>query len=103
MVVGAGRHLRQVGDGQHLAVLAQLLHERPTVSATAPPTPASTSSKISVCAVPSWLVVTAMASAMRDSSPPEATLLTGTRRAARVTRDQKRHFFQPALQRLFCG
>ena len=49
---------------------------RPTVSATAPPTPASTSSKIRVWAAPSWLVVTAMASAMRESSPPEATLPT---------------------------
>jgi len=54
----------------------------PTVLATAPPTPESTSSKISVAApVPRawrcWLVVTAMASAMRESSPPEATLASG--------------------------
>jgi len=27
MVVGAGRHLRQVGDGEYLALLTQLLHE----------------------------------------------------------------------------
>ena len=27
VVVGAGGHLRQVGDGQHLAVAAQLLHQ----------------------------------------------------------------------------
>jgi hypothetical protein len=43
------------------------------VAATAPPTPESTSSKISVAAGPSVLVVTAMASDRRDSSPPEAT------------------------------
>ena len=53
----------------------------PTVSATAPPTPASTSSKISVdgasAPLPSSLVTTAIASAMRDSSPPEATLPSG--------------------------
>jgi hypothetical protein len=54
---------------------------RPTVSATAPPTPASISSKISVAAasVPAatWLVDTAMASAIRDSSPPDATFASG--------------------------
>ena len=46
---------------------------RPTVVATAPPTPESTSSNTSVPALPSSLVVTAMASARRDNSPPDAT------------------------------
>src|SRR6185369_8316580 len=49
---------------------------RPTVSATAPPMPASTSSKISVagaCSPCGSMPTTATASAMRDSSPPEAT------------------------------
>jgi hypothetical protein len=99
VVVGAGRHLRQVGDGQHLAITAQLLHQRPTVSATAPPTPASTSSKISVCAVPSSLVVTAMASAMRDSSPPEATLPTGRGVLPGWPADQECDFFQARCDR----
>jgi hypothetical protein len=52
---------------------------RPTLSATAPPTPASISSKMSVGRwpagpLPPCAVVTAMASARRDNSPPEATL-----------------------------
>jgi hypothetical protein len=38
----------QVGDGQHLAVLAELAHQLAHGLATAPPTPESTSSKISV-------------------------------------------------------
>ena len=48
MVVGAGGHLRQMRDRQHLIVGPGCFIRRPTVSATAPPTPESTSSKISV-------------------------------------------------------
>ncbi len=50
------------------------------MSATAPPMPASISSKISVAGASSpgpRAVVTAIASASRDSSPPEATLASG--------------------------
>ena len=46
----------------------------PTISATRPPIPTSTSSKISVGTALSRLVMTWIASPMRDSSPPEATL-----------------------------
>ena len=37
-------HLRQVGDAEHLAAVAQRPQLRPTISAMAPPMPASTSS-----------------------------------------------------------
>jgi hypothetical protein len=46
--VGLRRHLRQMGDAQHLALLPSCLSRRPTISATRPPMPTSTSSKISV-------------------------------------------------------
>ena len=46
---------------------------RPTVSATAPPMPASTSSKISVGTGVAVAAMTAIASEMRASSPPDAT------------------------------
>ena len=49
VLVGAGGHLRQVRHGQHLAACApSCFISRPTLSATAPPMPASISSKISV-------------------------------------------------------
>jgi hypothetical protein len=58
-----------------VVVAASCFIRRPTVSATAPPMPASISSKISVAApAPDRAVVTAMANARRDSSPPDATL-----------------------------
>ena len=50
---------------------------RPTVPATAPPMPVSTSSKISVGTAPASLVTTCTASAIRDSSPPDATRASG--------------------------
>src|SRR5882672_8884245 len=46
----------------------------PTTSATAPPIPASTSSKIRVGTAAALLVITWIARLMRDSSPPDATL-----------------------------
>src|SRR5438034_409292 len=46
---------------------------RPTTSATAPPMPASTSSKMSVAPLSSAAARVLSASMMRDSSPPEAT------------------------------
>lgn len=46
----------------------------PTVSATAPPIPASTSSKISVGVNEALLVMTLMAKLIRANSPPDATL-----------------------------
>ncbi|MCY1207177.1 hypothetical protein D9M72_187690 [compost metagenome] len=49
----------------------------PTTSATAPPTPLSTSSKIRVGTRAARLAMTDSASEIRDSSPPEATLASG--------------------------
>ena len=77
VVVGTGRHLRQVRDGQHLLPgrAPNCFISRPTVSATAPPMPTSISSKIRVCGpwAADWVVVTAMASAgarARRRRPP---------------------------------
>ena len=50
---------------------------RPTVAATAPPMPASTSSKTSVGTWPTSLAATWIARPMRDSSPPDATRDSG--------------------------
>ena len=49
----------------------------PTISATRPPMPASTSSKISVGTCATWLTTVWIARLMRDSSPPEATFASG--------------------------
>jgi hypothetical protein len=70
--------LGQVGDAQHLPLAperAQLL-ARP-IAATAPPMPESTSSNtmVGTASVPS--AATSIASEIRDSSPPEATLRSG--------------------------
>ena len=51
--------------------------KRPTTSATAPPMPESTSSKISVGVAVAVDVMTEIASAMRASSPPLAILASG--------------------------
>ena len=49
----------------------------PTARAVRPPTPASTSSSTSVSGPPCALAATLIASAIRDSSPPEAVLASG--------------------------
>ncbi len=69
--------LRQVGDAEHLEALRQPLQPAPTTSATAPPMPASTSSKISVLPGASVDASVLSASMMRDSSPPEAMRASG--------------------------
>ncbi|MFN9942538.1 MAG: hypothetical protein ACK56I_24015 [bacterium] len=50
---------------------------RPMASPTAPPAPASASSKISTGTGFAWAAVTAMASPTRESSPPEAIRASG--------------------------
>ena len=56
---------------------ASALSCRPTISATAPPTPASTSSKTRHCRWAALSVATCRARLMRDSSPPEAVPARG--------------------------
>src|SRR5258706_1511347 len=56
---------------------ARVCRRRPTTSATAPPIPASTSSKTSVGTDASPERSTWIASERRESSPPEATLASG--------------------------
>ena len=77
MLVRLRCHLRQVRDAQHLAVVAEPAHQRADASATAPPTPASASSKISVGTGFACAAITAIASPIRDSSPPDATRASG--------------------------
>ena len=72
VVVGTGCDLGQVGNGQHLPVARQLLHQLAHGFGHCP-----AHAGVHLWAVPNWLVVTAMASAMRESSPPDATLPTG--------------------------
>ena len=77
MMVTARRHLRAVRDHQNLPFCASRCSLVPTASATAPPTPASTSSNISVPPCPSAASDTFKASMKRASSPPEAILAIG--------------------------
>ena len=76
--VGPGRHLGQVGDDQHLVVVARSAPATgPRRGAAAPPMPASTSSNTSTGG-PS-VSTSRRASIARASSPPEATLARGCR------------------------
>ena len=77
LVVAAGGDLRQVGDAQHLMAFTQFTQQFADRFRHAPPTPLSTSSKISVGTRAARLAMTDNASEMRDSSPPEATLARG--------------------------
>ena len=77
VLAGARGDLRRVGDGQHLQLPASRASLAPMASATAPPTPVSISSKISVGAEPLAARITFSASMNRASSPPEATFTSG--------------------------
>ncbi len=72
VLVALGGDLRQMRDAQYLASLPSARSSPPTISATAPPMPASTSSNI----MQRGLLAqdTCTASDRRASSPPEATL-----------------------------
>ena len=79
VVVGAGGDLRQVRDGEHLAVAPELLHQpahRLGDGAADAGVDLVEDQRRAAVAERGWCV-TAIASAMRDSSPPEATLPTG--------------------------
>ena len=77
VLIGLAGNLRQVSDAQYLSILAQTLQQAAHASATAPPMPLSTSSKISVGVAVAQEVMTEMASEIRASSPPEATFASG--------------------------
>ena len=81
VMVGAGRHLRQVRDGQHLAVAAELLHQPADRvghrAADAGVDLVEDQRRRAGLRRVALAVVTAIASARRDSSPPEATLASG--------------------------
>ncbi len=88
LVVGAGRHLGQVGDHEHLRVVAEPGQRRPHRDRRLPPDPgvhlvedqhpgASVSARRT-------------ASMVRDSSPPEATLASGGVRTRRGWRPARR-------------
>ena len=74
VLVREAGNLRQVSYAQDLPARAKFLQLRPTISATPPPTPLSTSSNTMVgMALPS-LAMTWIERLMRDNSPPDAIL-----------------------------
>ncbi len=77
MPLRARGDLRRVGDGEHLRLAASRASRWPIASATAPPTPVSISSNTSVGAVSRSASETFSASRKRESSPPEATFISG--------------------------
>ena len=64
-------------------------------SATAPPTPVSISSKTSVGAEPRSASATFSASRKRDSSPPDATFISGPGRVPGLVRTQNSTWSMP--------
>ena len=74
VAVGERRHLRQVGDDQHLGGAGQLGQPAADLDRRCAPTPASTSSKTNVGTGLVPASETSSASITRDSSPPDAPL-----------------------------
>jgi hypothetical protein len=77
VLLALARDLRQVRHAQHLALAAICASLRPTISATPPPMPASTSSNTSVGTDDAPAPTTSSARPIRDSSPPEAIFASG--------------------------
>ena len=75
--VGVGGDLGQVRDAQDLVARASAQRLRPTGSALRPPMPVSTSSKTSVGVSSASARTCLIASATRDSSPPDAIRASG--------------------------
>ena len=92
--VGRRRHLRQMGDAHDLMAAPKRFSIRPTISATRPPIPASTSSNTSVGTSATAVVTVWIARLSRDSSPPEATLASGRDRRTRIRCNQELDLFQ---------